>query len=137
MWSEVGVLRDATGLSDAVGALEELAARLRSGTRFAASDESVPANRPARSHRPAPTDESASANGSVPHIGAPSPVEPSSASSITSLENRDLALLGFAAATAALAREESRGAHARTDHPSTDPAQACSRAWVLDAGPLR
>ncbi|WP_314688775.1 FAD-binding protein [uncultured Bifidobacterium sp.] len=137
MWSEVGVLRDATGLSDTVGALEKLAARLRSGTRFAASDESVPANRPARSYHPAPTDESASVDGSAPHIGAPSPTKPSSASSITALENRDLALLGFAAATAALAREESRGAHARTDHPSTDPAQARSRAWVLDAGPLR
>ncbi len=38
-------------------------------------------------------------------------------------ELRNLATVGAALAAGALARTESRGAHARTDHPATDPAQ--------------
>lgn len=45
---------------------------------------------------------------------------------------RCLAITAFAATVAALARTESRGAHARTDYPDTDPAQAVSRAFVWD-----
>jgi L-aspartate oxidase len=38
-------------------------------------------------------------------------------------ELANLATVGWALATSALARTESRGAHARTDHPHVDPAQ--------------
>ncbi len=41
--------------------------------------------------------------------------------------------LARAVVRAALARTESRGAHHRTDHPTTDPAQARPRAWVAPA----
>ena len=38
-------------------------------------------------------------------------------------ELANLATVGWALATSALARTESRGAHARTDHPDVDPEQ--------------
>ena len=47
--------------------------------------------------------------------------DPSSAGALCELAN--LATVGWALATSALARTESRGAHARTDHPDIDPRQ--------------
>ena len=49
-------------------------------------------------------------------------------------ELRNLAAVGVALAAGALARTESRGAHARTDHPATDPAQ---RVRYLTGGDRR
>jgi L-aspartate oxidase len=47
--------------------------------------------------------------------------DPSPAGTLCELTN--LATVGWALATSALARTESRGAHARTDHPDIDPRQ--------------
>ncbi|MDP4334339.1 L-aspartate oxidase [Curtobacterium sp. A7_M15] len=49
---------------------------------------------------------------------------------VRDLEDRALLDLARITALAAEARTESRGAHARTDHPDTDPAAPPSRAWV-------
>lgn len=46
-----------------------------------------------------------------------------------------LADLASLVAEAALARTESRGAHQRSDHPGTDPAQARRQAWSVPAVP--
>jgi aspartate oxidase len=46
-------------------------------------------------------------------------------------EDRALLDLARVTALAAEARTESRGAHARTDHPDTDPTAPLSTAWVL------
>ncbi|WIE53741.1 L-aspartate oxidase [Curtobacterium sp. MCBD17_003] len=50
--------------------------------------------------------------------------------SVGALEDRNLLTLARLVTHAAAARTESRGAHARTDHPGTDPAQARPLAWV-------
>jgi L-aspartate oxidase len=59
--------------------------------------------------------------------GAPDPATVAAAD-----ELRNLATVGAALAAAAAARTESRGAHARTDFPETDPAQ---RVRYVHAGP--
>ena len=50
---------------------------------------------------------------------------------VTALENRDMLTVGYVAATAALARTESRGAHARTDFPEPRDEWAHSVAYVV------
>ncbi|MCT2020175.1 L-aspartate oxidase [Kocuria marina] len=45
-------------------------------------------------------------------------------------EDRNLLTVGHALVCAALARTESRGAHQRADHPTTDPLLATSTAWI-------
>ncbi|MGG7450097.1 L-aspartate oxidase [Plantibacter auratus] len=51
--------------------------------------------------------------------------------SVAATEDRNLLLLARAVVAAALARTESRGAHARDDHPGVDPDQASPIAIVL------
>ena len=58
-------------------------------------------------------------------VAAPSPT------SVRSAEDRALLDLARITALAAEARTESRGAHARTDHPDTDPDAPATRTWVL------
>lgn len=50
---------------------------------------------------------------------------------VTDLENRNMLTVGYVAANAALARTESRGAHARTDYPDVRDEWAMSTAYVL------
>ncbi|OXN00973.1 L-aspartate oxidase [Bifidobacterium vansinderenii] len=50
---------------------------------------------------------------------------------VTDLENRNMLTVGYVAANAALARTESRGAHARTDYPDARDEWAMSTAYVL------
>jgi L-aspartate oxidase len=52
------------------------------------------------------------------------------ASTVREHEDRNLLTLAGLVALAAETRTESRGAHARTDHPDTDPAQTRPLAWV-------
>ncbi|MFZ7086945.1 L-aspartate oxidase [Curtobacterium sp. RRHDQ10] len=54
----------------------------------------------------------------------------SAATSVREHEDQNLLQLAGLVALAAAARTESRGAHARTDHPDADPAQARPLAWV-------
>ena len=54
------------------------------------------------------------------------------ASSVEALENRNMLTVGYVAATAALARTESRGAHARTDHSEPVDNWAHSVAYIKD-----
>ena len=54
------------------------------------------------------------------------------ASSVEVLENRNMLTVGYAAATAALARTESRGAHARTDYSEPVDNWAHSVAYIKD-----
>ncbi|MBW3079821.1 L-aspartate oxidase [Bifidobacterium saguinibicoloris] len=56
--------------------------------------------------------------------------EAGTADDVTALENRDMLTVGRIAAVAALARTESRGAHARTDHPEPRDEWAHSVAYV-------
>ena len=56
--------------------------------------------------------------------------------SVAELEDRNLLELARLVATAALAREESRGAHDRTDFPETRPEWAHSLSW-RHPSPLR
>mgnify|MGYP000440890071 CR=1 FL=1 len=54
------------------------------------------------------------------------------ASSVEALENRNMLTVGYVAATAALARTESRGAHAHTDHSEPVDNWAHSVAYIKD-----
>lgn len=113
MWHGVGVLRDADGLSHAQSRLSGLVEQTQAQAQAALSKM---AEKPK-------TNATATATASV---HTPDDI----AYTVTALENRNLATIGLIAATAALARTESRGAHARTDFPDTDSVQACSRPFI-------
>ena len=114
MWRGVGVLRDADGLSHAHSRLTGLVERTQAQAQAALSKTSMTVKTPKTD---ATTTATALATGDI-------------ADTVTALENRNLAAIGLVAATAALARTESRGAHARTDFPDTDSVQACSRPFI-------
>lgn len=105
MWTHVGVLRTANDLEAALPQIRAIADE-------AAQWIGAP------SHR-------VSANGTN---GTDAP---GYADITAAYDCRSLAVTAYAATLAALARTESRGAHARTDFPAADPSQARSRAWTL------
>lgn len=105
MWTHVGVLRTANDLE---AALPQIRAIADEAARWI----------DAPSHR-------VSVNGTN-GTDAPSYTDLTAA-----YDCRSLAVTAYAATLAALARTESRGAHARTDFPAADPSQARSRAWTL------
>lgn len=94
-WDDVGLVRDADGLTAA-------------GRAFAASGAALNAAPPA----------------------PPTTV----AAAIAYHEARSLALVGGLVAAAALARDESRGAHYRRDHPAPDDARWARRQFVRLTG---
>lgn len=61
------------------------------------------------------------------------PTLPTSGATLAAVEDRNLLDVAQAMIEAALARTESRGAHARSDFPEADPAQARSVAWHAPA----
>ncbi|MFR0588386.1 L-aspartate oxidase [Bifidobacterium apri] len=109
MWRGVGVLRDAKGLRTAQTRLTELVEQAQTQAQAALA-------RTATTGTPAANTD-ATASDDLSDV-------------VTALENRNLATIGLVAATAALERTESRGAHARTDFPDTDSVQACSRPFI-------
>lgn len=109
MWRGVGVLRDAKGLRTAQTRLTELVEQAQTQAQAALA-------RTATTGTPA-ADTDVTASDDLSDV-------------MTALENRNLATIGLVAATAALERTESRGAHARTDFPDTDSVQACSRPFI-------
>ncbi|KAA8832145.1 L-aspartate oxidase [Bifidobacterium tissieri] len=102
MWQDVGVLRDDQGLRDAIGRLGNALAVANNAANTA--DAAVA------------TDEDNAAD---------------TTDTVTRLENRNMLTIGYVAANAALARTESRGAHARTDYPDAHDEWAMSTAYVL------
>jgi succinate dehydrogenase/fumarate reductase flavoprotein subunit len=56
------------------------------------------------------------------------------APAIAELETRNLLTVGRMVAAAAIAREESRGSHYRTDFPDEDPRLAERRFWLYRPG---
>ena len=102
MWQDVGVLRDDQGLRDAIGRLGNALAVANNAANTA--DTAVS------------TDENNAAD---------------TTDTVIRLENRNMLTVGYVAANAALARTESRGAHARTDYPDARDEWAMSTAYVL------
>ncbi|MFR0556286.1 L-aspartate oxidase [Pseudoscardovia radai] len=105
MWTYVGVLRTANDLEAALPQIRAIADE--AAQWIGASSHRVSANDTNGTDAPSYTDLTAA------------------------YDCRSLAVTAYAATLAALARTESRGAHARTDFPAADPSQDRSRAWTL------
>lgn len=103
-WTDVGLVRDADGLAAALSAFEGRAADLaRFGPLRKAGDAAV-------------------ASGAAGAAAA--------ATAASLVEAANLALVGRLVAATALARDESRGAHYRADHPQLDDARWARRQFA-------
>ena len=130
MWHGVGVLRDADGLRHAHSRLTGLVERTQAQAQAALSKVAKTAKKPKTDATATATDDTTAATTTPATATASAPAPGDIADTVTALENRNLAAIGLIAATAALARTESRGAHARTDFPDTDSVQVCSRPFI-------
>ena len=121
------------GLTTAAGAGSAAGSARRGPGRLPADDDRL---RPASSARPDRWPTWPGRRGGRQRMALPSDrtsdEAPDPATLAAADELRNLATVGAALAAAAAARTESRGAHARTDFPDTDPAQ---RVRYVHGGP--
>lgn len=110
MWANFGLVRNADGLKNCIKTLETLYLQAKSAVERLESAQSASLNRAAVQEKAA-------------------------LEKIAAYENLNLATAGLAASTAALRREESRGAHTRSDFPETNDALAYSVAYRMSCEP--
>ncbi len=124
-WDEIGLVRDAAGLTAALAALAAVSDAV--GDAWPEADATPEADarpEPRASGGFGPADIAAAAADAVgdPHGSpAPDPAADTFERLCTVGEIRNLAFVGRLVATAAQARRESRGAHFRSDYPAPAP----------------
>ncbi|MEE0940472.1 MAG: FAD-binding protein [Bifidobacteriaceae bacterium] len=115
MWANFGLVRNADGLKNCIKTLETLYLQAKTAVERLESAQSASLNRAA--------------------VQEKAVQEKAVQEKIAAYENLNLATAGLAAATAALRREESRGAHTRSDFPETNDALAYSVAYRMSGEP--
>ena len=115
MWANFGLVRNADGLKNCIKTLETLYLQAKTAVERLESAQSASLNRAAVQEKTAQ--------------------KKAAQEKIAAYENLNLATAGLAAATAALRREESRGAHTRSDFPETNDALAYSVAYRMSCEP--
>lgn len=111
MWANFGLVRNADGLKNCIKTLETLYLQAKTAVERLESAQSASLNRAAVQEKAAQ--------------------KKAALEKIAAYENFNLATAGLAASTAALRREESRGAHTRSDFPETNDALAYSVAYRM------
>lgn len=115
MWANFGLVRNADGLKNCIKTLETLYLQAKTAVERLESAQSASLNRAAVQEKAAQ--------------------KKAALEKIAAYENFNLATAGLAASTAALRREESRGAHTRSDFPETNDALAYSVAYRMSCEP--
>lgn len=115
MWANFGLVRNADGLKNCIKTLETLYLQAKTAVERLESAQSASLNRAAVQEKAAQ--------------------KKAAQEKIAAYENLNLATAGLAASTAALRREESRGAHTRSDFPETNDALAYSVAYRMSCEP--
>lgn len=115
MWANFGLVRNADGLKNCIKTLETLYLQAKTAVERLESAQSASLNRAAVQEKTAQ--------------------KKAALEKIAAYENLNLATAGLAASTAALRREESRGAHTRSDFPETNDALAYSVAYRMSCEP--
>ena len=115
MWANFGLVRNADGLKNCIKTLETLYLQAKTAVERLESAQSASLNRAAVQEKAAQ--------------------KKAALEKIAAYENLNLATAGLAASTAALRREESRGAHTRSDFPETNDALAYSVAYRMSCEP--
>ncbi len=115
MWANFGLVRNADGLKNCIKTLETLYLQAKTAVERLESAQSASLNRAA--------------------VQEKAVQEKAAQEKIAAYENLNLATAGLAASTAALRREESRGAHTRSDFPETNDVLAYSVAYRMSCEP--